>query len=167
MTLPIFLALALVVAAAVLLIADRLRPDLVALLVLVVLGLTGLVAPSDLFSGFSRSAVITILALYIITAGLERTGATRGLGQQLGRLAGSSEARAVVVVMVATAVLSLMMNTVAAAAVLLPATVGLARQAGLRPSRLPIPLSFGALLGGMPTLFTPPNLLSTPPPAAP
>jgi len=161
MTLPIFLALALVLAAAVLLIADRLRPDLVALLVLVVLGLTGLVAPADLFSGFSRAAVITILALYIITAGLERTGATRGLGQQLGRLAGSSEARAVLVVMVATAVLSLMMNTVAAAAVLLPATVGLARQAGLRPSRLLMPLSFGALLGGMATLFTTANLLAS------
>ena len=88
MTLPIFLVLALVVAAAILLIADRMRPDLVALLVLVVLGLTGLVGPADLFSGFSRSAVITILSLYIITAGLERTGATRGLGHQLGRLAG-------------------------------------------------------------------------------
>jgi di/tricarboxylate transporter len=161
MTLPIFLVLALVVAAAILLIADRLRPDLVALLVLVVLGLTGLVGPADLFSGFSRSAVITILALYIITAGLERTGATRGLGQQLGRLAGSSEARAVLVVMVATALLSLMMNTVAAAAVLLPATVGLARQAGLRPSRLLMPLSFGALLGGMATLFTTANLLAS------
>jgi di/tricarboxylate transporter len=161
MTLPIALVLALVVTAAVLLISDRLRPDLVALLVLVILGLTGLVAPADLFSGFSRSAVITILALYIITAGLERTGATRGLGQQLSRLAGASEARAVVVVMVATAALSLMMNTVAAAAVLLPATVGLARQAGLRPSRLLMPLSFGALLGGMATLFTTANLLAS------
>src|SRR5258706_1795872 len=102
MTLPIFLVLALVAGAAVLLIADRLRPDLVALLVLVILGLSGLVAPADLFAGFSRSAVITILALYIITAGLERTGATRGLGQQLGRLAGSREAGSVRVVIVAT-----------------------------------------------------------------
>src|SRR5262245_33498667 len=134
MSLPIAAVLLLVIAAAGLLIADRLRPDLVALLVLVILGLTGLVAPPDLFAGFSRPAVITILALFIITAGLERTGATRVLGQQLGRLAGNSEARAVVVVMVATALLSVMMNTVAAAAVLLPATVGLARQAGLRPS---------------------------------
>jgi di/tricarboxylate transporter len=161
MTLPIFLVLVLVVGASVLLIADRLRPDLVALLVLVVLGLTGLVGPDSLFSGFSRAAVITILALYIITASLERTGATRVLGQQLGRLAGDSEARAVVVVMLASALLSLMMNTVAAAAVLLPATVGLARQAGLRPSRLLMPLSFGALLGGMATLFTTANLLAS------
>ncbi len=161
MTLPIALVLSLVLVASVLLIADRLRPDLVALLVLVVLGLTGLVGPADLFSGFSRAAVITILSLYIITASLERTGATRVLGQQLSRVAGNSEARAVVVVMVATALLSLMMNTVAAAAVLLPATVGLARQAGLRPSRLLMPLSFGALLGGMATLFTTANLLAS------
>jgi di/tricarboxylate transporter len=160
-TLPIVLVLALVMIASALLIADRLRPDLVALLVLVTLGLSGLVSPTDLFSGFSRSAVITILALYIITAGLEHTGATRGLGQQLSRLAGASEARAVLVVMTATALLSVMMNTVAAAAVLLPATIGMARQAGLRPSRLLMPLSFGALLGGMATLFTTANLLAS------
>jgi len=161
MTAPIILVLLLVVAASGLLIADRLRPDLVALLVLVVLGLTGLVSATDLFSGFSRSAVITILALYVITAGLEHTGATRILGQQLRRLSGDSEARAVLVVMVATALLSIMMNTVAAAAVLLPATIGLARQSGLRPSRLLMPLSFGALLGGMATLFTTANLLAS------
>jgi di/tricarboxylate transporter len=159
MTLPILFVLGLVLVASLLLISDRMRPDLVALLVLVVLGLTRLVAPDDLFSGFSRAAVITILSLYIITAGLERTGASRILGTQLGRVAGRSEARAVVVVMVGAATLSLMMNTVAAAAVLLPATIGLARQAELRPSRLLMPLSFGALLGGMATLFTTANLL--------
>ena len=159
MTLPILFVLGLVFVASVLLISDRMRPDLVALLVLVVLGLTGLVGPQDLFAGFSRAAVITILSLYIITAALERTGAARLLGAQLGRVAGRGEARAVLVVMLATAGLSLMMNTVAAAAVLLPATIGLARQAELRPSRLLMPLSFGALLGGMATLFTTANLL--------
>jgi di/tricarboxylate transporter len=151
--------LALVVAASVVLIADRLRPDLVALLLLVSLGLTGMVRADDLFAGFSRSAVITIIALFIITEGLERTGATRILGQRLQRVAGGSEARAVLVVMLSAAALSLVMNTIAAAAVLLPAVIGITRQTSLRPSRLLMPLSFGALLGGMATLFTTANIL--------
>ena len=159
MTLEIAFVLALVIGASALLISDKFRPDLVALLVLVVLGLTGLVSAQDLFTGFSRSAVITIMALFIMTNGLERTGATRLLGQSLNRVAGGSETRAVLAVMIAAALLSLVMNTIAAAAVLLPAVVGITRHSGLRPSRLLMPLSFGALLGGMATLFTTANIL--------
>jgi di/tricarboxylate transporter len=159
MTLPIFFVTALILAASLLLISDKLRPDLVALLLLVTLGLTGLVDSQELFSGFSRAAVITIMALFIITDGLERTGATRLLGQQLNRLAAGNEARTVLVVMIATALLSLITNTIASAAVLLPAVIGISRQTRLRPSKLLIPLSFGALLGGMATLFTTANIL--------
>ncbi|MGH2524865.1 MAG: SLC13 family permease, partial [Anaerolineales bacterium] len=159
MTPQIAFILALILAASLLLISDRLRPDLVALLLLVVLGLTGLVNASELFSGFSRSAVITIMALFIITSGLERTGATRLLGQRLNRVAGQTEARAVFVVMVAAALLSLVMNNIASAAVLLPAVIGISRHTSLRPSRLLMPLAFGALLGGAATLFTTANIL--------
>lgn len=159
MTPQILLILALVAVAGYLLISEKLRPDLIALLLLVVLGLTGLVSPRELFSGFSRSAVITILALFIITDGLERTGVTRFLGHHLGRVAGENEARAVLVVMVATALLSLVMNTIAAAAVLLPAVIGITRQTQLRPSKLLMPLAFASLLGGMATLFTTANIL--------
>lgn len=159
MTPQIVFVVALVVAASALLISGRLRPDVVALLLLVVLGLTGLVKPAELFSGFSRSAVITIIALFIISAGLERTGATRYLGTQLSRLAAGRETRAVTVVMIATAVLSVTMNTIAAAAVLLPPVIGMTRQTQLRPSKLLMPLAFGALLGGMATLFTTANIL--------
>jgi len=159
MTLPILLVTALVLIASLLLISDKLRPDLVALLLLLTLGVTGLVDSQELFSGFSRAAVITIMALFIIADGLERTGATRLLGQQLNRLAAGNEARAVLVVMITTALLSLVTNTIAAAAVLLPAVIGLTRQSLLRPSKLLIPLSFGALLGGMATLFTTANIL--------
>ncbi|MBL8045152.1 MAG: hypothetical protein JNL09_01350, partial [Anaerolineales bacterium] len=144
---------------AIVLIKEWLRPDLAALLLLVVLGLTGFVSADELFNGFSRSAVITIIALFIITDALERTGATRVLGQSLQRLAAGSEGRTTLVVMLATATLSLFMNTIAAAAVLLPAVIGITRQGKLRASKLLIPLSFGALLGGMATLFTTANIL--------
>ncbi len=151
--------LGLVVVAAVVLISERLRPDLMALLLLVTLGVTGLVAPDQLFNGFSRAAVITIIALFIITEGLERTGATRLLGRSLQRLAGGGETRTVLVIMAMAAFLSLFMNTIAAAAVLLPAVIGLTRQSSLKASKLLIPLSFGSLLGGMATLFTTANIL--------
>jgi di/tricarboxylate transporter len=159
MTLEIAFLLLLFALTAVVLIKEWLRPDLAALLLLVVLGLTGLVSADELFNGFSRNAVITIIALFIITDALERTGATRVLGQSLQRLAAGSEGRTTLVVMLATATLSLFMNTIAAAAVLLPAVIGITRQGKLRASKLLIPLSFGALLGGMATLFTTANIL--------
>jgi len=159
MTIEIAFLFLLFILTAVVLIKEWLRPDLAALLLLVVLGLTGLVSAEELFNGFSRSAVITIIALFIITDALERTGATRVLGQSLQRLAAGSEARTILVVMLATAVLSLFMNTIAAAAVLLPAVIGISRHGKLRASKLLIPLSFGSLLGGMATLFTTANIL--------
>lgn len=159
MTAQIAFVLGLVGLLSLLLIMDKLRPDLAALLLLTILGITGLVGPDELFVGFSRPAVIIVMALFIITTGLERTGATRFLGQHLNRLAGQQEARAILVVMLATAMLSLIMNTIAAAAVLLPAVIGLTRHGALRPSKLLLPLSFAALLGGMATLYTTANIL--------
>jgi di/tricarboxylate transporter len=156
---PTLLILLIIVAVVILLITNKLRPDLVAMLALLALGLSGLVSSSDLFSGFSGSVVITIMALFIITAALERTGATRLLDRRLIRLADGREPRAIAAIMVAAALFSLVMNTVAATAVLLPVVVSLSRQTGLKPSRLLIPLATGSLLGGMATIFTTANLL--------
>ncbi|HEX8684475.1 MAG TPA: SLC13 family permease [Ardenticatenaceae bacterium] len=142
-----------------LLLSDRLRADLVALLMVVVLGLTGVLTAQEAFSGFSRAAVITIMAIFILSDGLRRTGVTEQVGGLLLRAAGSGERRQIVVVMVAGAFLSLFMNNIAAASVLLPAVSGAARKAGVNPSRLLMPLAFGTLLGGMATLFTTTNIV--------
>jgi di/tricarboxylate transporter len=139
--------------------SERLRPDLVALLVLVALGTTGVLTSDETFSGFSRSAVITILAIFILAAGLERTGVTRQVGNLLIRVAGREEGRLVVAVMLAGAFLSLFMNNIAAASVLLPAVSGAARRSGVSPARLLLPLAFGTILGGMATLFTTTNIV--------
>ena len=154
-----WITVATLVVAALLLVTERLRPDLIALLVLLTLGLTGVLTPEQAFSGFSRSAVIAILALFILTHGLEKTGVTRWLGHRVLHLSGGSTTRLVVLLMLTAAGLSLFMNTIAAAAVLLPTTMSIARQSGIRPSRLLMPLAFGALLGGMATLLTTANLL--------
>jgi di/tricarboxylate transporter len=159
MSFQIAFVLFLIVVFGLLLITEKLRPDLGALLLLVILGLTGLVNAEELFSGFSRSAVITIMALFIITRALEISGITRILGQHLFRLAGGQETRAILIIMTTTALLSLVMNTIAAAAVLLPAVIGITRQSNLKLSKLLIPLSFASLLGGMATVYTTANIL--------
>lgn len=160
MDLPGIATLALLGIAIGLFISGRLRADLVALLVLVTLAVTGIITPQEAFSGFSRSAVITILAIFILTGGLYRTGATRTLGRSLLRLAGGRTGRRlVVIIMLAGAALSLFMNNIAVASVLLPAVMGISRQTRTAPSKLLIPLAYATLLGGMATLLTTVNIL--------
>ncbi len=159
MTPHLLITLIIAGAAMVLLLTERLRADLVALLVVVALGTSGVLTAEETFSGFSRSAVITLLSIFILAAGLERTGVTRRVGDLLVRVAGTSEQRLVMTVMLAGAFLSLAMNNIAAAAVLLPAVSGAAKRSGVNPSRLLMPLAFGTLLGGMSTLLTTANIV--------
>src|SRR5262249_40170299 len=133
--------------------------DLVALLVVVALGLTGVLTPQEAFSGFSRSAVITIIAIFILAEALQRTGLTEQVGNILLRFGGRSELRLVATVMIGGAFLSLFMNNIAAAAVLLPAASGAAKKASVNLSKLLIPLAFGTILGGMATLLTTSNIV--------
>jgi di/tricarboxylate transporter len=154
-----WITLTIIGGAALLLISGRLRPDLIAIMVVLALSLTGVVTPEEALSGFSRSAVITILSLFILTHGLERTGVTRWAGHQLLRMAGTSERRLIIVLMLTSASLAAFMNTIAATAVLLPTAMSIARQTQIRPSRLLIPLASGALLGGTTTLLTTANII--------
>lgn len=161
MTLPIALTIGFLGIAGVLRATNRLRSDLVALVLLMALGLAGLVPVAELFSGFSRSAVMLIIALYMIAAGLEATGAVLLVTRHGLRLAAGGESRAVLVVALLAAVLSLGMNTATVVALLLPAVTALARQNRLSPARLLIPLAFGGLLGGMATLLATANILAS------
>ncbi len=149
----------ILVLAILLLLSDRLRADLVALLVMLALGLSGVLTAQETFSGFSRSAVITIIAIFVLAEGLRRTGLTDKLGEILIRLGGKREGTLVFTVTLAGALLSLFMNNIAAASVLMPAISGAARKVGVSPSRLLMPLAFGTILGGMATLLTTTNIL--------
>src|SRR3990172_8705596 len=133
--------------------SGRLRPDLVALLVAISLGVTGILTPQEVFSGFSRSAVITIMAIYVLAEGLQRTGVTEKIGSFLLRLGGTKERWLMVVVMFSGAFLSLFMNNIAAASVLLPAVSGGARKSTIKPEDLIMQLAFGTILGGLATLL--------------
>lgn len=157
----LIVTLAVLVAAMVALLTEWLAADLVALLVVVVLGVTGVLSPDETFSGFSQSAVITIIAIYIVAEGLRRAGVTDRVADVIARISGSSERRMIVVVMLAGSLLSLIMNNIAAAAVLLPAVTTASRRARVSPARLLMPLSFSTLLGGMATLLTTTNIVSS------
>jgi di/tricarboxylate transporter len=142
-----------------LLATERLRPDVAGLLVLLGLSLTRVISPEQAFAGFGQPAVITILSVFILTNGLERTGMTRAIGGLILRMSGPSERKLMAVLMLTSAGLSLVMNNIAAVAVLLPTTMAIARQATMRPSRFLMPVAFGALLGGTATLLTTANLI--------
>lgn len=149
----------ILIAALILFLTDQLPADLVALLVVVALGVTGVLTPQEAFSGFSRSAVITIIAIFILSEALQRTGVTDQVGNILLRVGGQGEVRLIVTVMLAGAFLSLFMNNIAAAAVLLPAVSGAARKVSVSKSRLLMPLAFAISLGGMATLLTTNNII--------
>jgi di/tricarboxylate transporter len=143
----------------VIIVWNRLPVEIVALLLLSVLGFSGLVPPSKVMSGFSSSVVITLIGLFVITHTLEETGVVHNIADRLNRVGGGSEARLIVLLMTAGALMSLVMNNVAAGAVLLPAAVRVARISKVRISKLLIPLSFGTMLGGMATYLTTANIL--------
>jgi di/tricarboxylate transporter len=141
-------------------ISDWLRVDVVALLVLLALILTGLITPGEAFSGFSSPAVITVWAIFIVSGGLFHTGVATLLGDRLLGLVGTSQSRLTGLLMATVGLMSGVMNNVGATAVLMPAVVSISRKTRINASRLLLPLAYGSLLGGLTTLIgTPPNIL--------
>lgn len=159
MNVELILTLIIVLAAVGLLVSNRIRPDLVALMVLLALGFSGIVSTEEVFSGFSSSAVITILGISMISIGLQQTGATNALGRIIHHIGKGRETLLIFLVSFTSALLSLFMNNIAAVGVLLPAVMSLSRRSKVLPSRLLMPLAFGTILGGMATLLTTSNII--------
>lgn len=161
MSTPAILTLIITLLVAILIISDRFRPDFLALAVLVAVGLTGLVRPEELFSGFSSSPVITLIGISIISEGLHQTGFPNRISRALASLGGNSEKKLILWVVLISAGLSLFMNNIAAVGILLPAVMTLSRSARIAPGKLLMPLSYGTLLGGMATLLTTSNIIAS------
>jgi di/tricarboxylate transporter len=152
--------LGILVIAIILFITEWLRVDVVALGVVITLMLTGILTTSEALSGFSSSAVLTIAALFVVGGAVLQTGLAGQIGRRILTIAGDSQIRLIVVIMVTVALLSGFMSDTGTVAVLLPAIISLAWNAKISPSKLLIPLTFGALLGGATTLIgTPPNII--------
>ena len=160
MTPEIMLVLSILIVAVIFLITEWIPMEVTALLSLGAVALTGLVTPGEALAGFSNPAVVTVWAVFILSGGLTRTGVANVIGHYVLRLAGNSEARMIVVIMISAGVMSAVMNNVAVAALLLPVVMDIARHTGSPPSRLLMPLAYGSLLGGLTTqIGTPPNIL--------
>lgn len=154
------LVLVLIVAALVLFALELVRPDLVALGVTLALLLSGAVTAAEGFSGFSNPAVITVIAMFILSSALIRTGVADFLAELIVRLGRGGPISLTLVVMLTVGIMSAFMNNIGATAILLPAMFAIARKASYPAGRLLMPLAFGSLLGGLVTLIgTPPNLL--------
>ncbi|MBN1237934.1 MAG: SLC13 family permease [Gammaproteobacteria bacterium] len=160
MTVDIALVLGILVLSIVLFISAKIRMDVIALMVLGSLVVTGLVTPPQAVAGFSNGAVIAVWAMFILSNALTRAGIANIIGHSVLRLAGRQEGRMVVVIMITAGIMSFFMNNIGVAALMLPVVVDVARRTRVPVSRLLIPLTYGTLLGGLTTLVgTPPNLL--------
>lgn len=149
----------IVVIGLVLILSNRLRADVGALIIMLALSVFGVITPEEALSGLSRPAITTLIGLFIITNALEETGIVQRLANRIRLMGGGSEARLIVIFMGAGALLSLVMNNIAAGAVLLPAAVQVGRDSNVNPSKLLMPLAFGTLVGGMATYFTTANIV--------
>ena len=160
MTHQIALTLIILVGTIVLFVSERWSADVVSLLVMLILMLGNLLTPAEAFASFANPVVITIGSIFVVSAALFQTGVATKLGRGIVRLAGDSEPRLIAALMIGAALLSGVMNNVAVTAVLMPAVIGIGLSTGRSPSRLLLPLSFAAVVGGTLTLIgTPPNLI--------
>ena len=160
MTADIAYMLVILAITILLFVTEWLRVDVVALLVLLALLITGLITPEEAFSGFSSPAVLTVWAVFIVSGGLFHTGVANLLGDRLLQIAGTNPRRLVGLLMTTVGLMSGVMNNVGGTAVLMPAAVSISRKARVSASKLLMPLAFGSLLGGMTTLIgTPVNIL--------
>ena len=156
-TLFVFLIL---LATIILFVSDRLRLDVVAILVILALMLSGLLSSNEALAGFGDPVVILIAGLFVVGEGLFRTGVAFAIGDWLIQAGGTSETRMLILLMLVVAGLSAFMSSTGAVAIFIPVSLNLAAKAGIQPSRLLMPIAFASLIGGMLTLIgTPPNLV--------
>jgi di/tricarboxylate transporter len=134
--------------------------DVVALIGMGALVISGVVTPAQGVSGFANEATLTVAAMFILSAGLVRAGVVDILGRWLGKVAGDSEFRLLAAVLLLVIPLSAFVNNTPVVVVMLPLVVGLTRNTGIAPSRILMPISFGSQMGGSLTLIgTSTNLL--------
>jgi len=146
--------------ASILFISGNVRSDLVALGALMVLMLGNILTPGEALSGFSSTVVIMMIGLFVVGGGIIQTGLAKMASRKLLLLAGGSETRMLIMVMLVTAFIGAFVSNTGTVAVMLPVVVSLAVSANLNPGRLLMPLAFASSFGGMLTLIgTPPNLV--------
>ena len=151
--------LLILTAAILLFITEWIRSDLVAVMVVVALYITRVLEPRDALSGFSSEPAIVVAAIFVLSAAMHVTGFSDTIGSWIGRLAGRSLSRAIVVIMPSVALLSAFTHHVTTTAMMVPVTLDLARERNIPASKLLMPMSFAASLGTAITIIGAPAFL--------
>lgn len=153
------LLFAVLAGAFILLLTERIRLDLTAILIILALAITGLLSPEEALSGFSSEPAIIIAAVFVLSESLFRTGLSDRLGYWVGRLAGQGYNRIISVIMLSVAGLSAFTHHVTMTAIMLPVTLRLSQEQDISASRLLMPMSFAASLGTAITIIGAPAFL--------
>jgi di/tricarboxylate transporter len=160
MTPEILTTFAILIVAMILFVTEFFQVDVVALLVLVALTLTGLITSDEALSGFSNPAVVTVWAVLILGGALSRTGIASLIGNRILKFGGQGEKRLLGVIMGTAGLLSGFMNSIGVASLFLPVVIDVTRRTKQPRSKFLMPLAYAALLGGLLTLIgTPSNIL--------
>ena len=145
---------------AILFVSGKVRSDLVAICALLALLLCQVLNPTEALSGFSNTTVIMMVGLFIVGGGIFQTGLAKMIGSKVMTLAGNSELRLFLLVMIVTSAIGMFVSNTGTVALMLPIVVSMAAAAGTSSRRLLMPLAFASSMGGMMTLIgTPPNLI--------
>ena len=154
------ITLIILVLSAVFFMSGKVRSDLVALCALISLLIFQILTPEEALSGFSNSVVIMMVGLFVVGGAIFQTGLAKMISSKILKLAGKSELRLFLLVMLVTSAIGAFVSNTGTVALMLPIVVSLAVSAGMNPSRLLMPLAFASSMGGMMTLIgTPPNLV--------
>lgn len=158
---PLFWVMALLVFAIWQFIQNKLRMDIVALIVMLFFGLTGILSVNEVLAGLSDPNVVLIALLFIVGEGLVRTGVANQVSDWLMRVSGASETKVLVLLMLSIAGLGSFMSSTGIVAIFIPVVLAICSGMNISPRRLMMPLSVAGLISGMMTLIaTPPNLVA-------
>lgn len=156
---PINITLATLIVASIFFMRGKVRSDLVALCSLLVLMLTEILTPAEALSGFSNSVVIMMIGLFVVGGGIFRTGLAKMISSKILRLAGNSETKLFVLVMIVTASIGAFVSNTGTVAVMIPIVVSMAAEAKISSRKLLMPLAFASSMGILTLISTPPNMV--------
>lgn len=160
MSTMMFITLLILLLSVIFFVNGRVRSDIVALCSLVALLAFNILTPAEALSGFSNSVVVMMIGLFVVGGAIFQTGLAKMISSKLMKLAGNSETKLFLLVMLVTSAIGAFVSNTGTVALLLPIVVSMAMNMKMSPSRLLMPLAFASSMGGMMTLIgTPPNLV--------
>lgn len=155
-----YITLAILLISAIFFMSGKVRSDLVALCSLVFLVIFGILTPEEALSGFSNSVVIMMIGLFVVGGAIFQTGLAKMISSKILRLAGDSEIKLFILLMLVTSLIGAFVSNTGTVALMLPIVVSMAMSSNINTSRLLMPMAFASSMGGMMTLIgTPPNLV--------